>query len=173
MRLEGIDCSASAVEIARRRIPDWDLDGRARFRVGDFSRTGLDTEFVDAAISIDALPFAKDIDAALAEARRILRPGGRLVFTTREVRANSPKLAQFGVAHQAALTRAGFVLARALDRGDVSALWRSPFRAWIEDEQALRAELPAGVADSMLAEARASLEPEEERPWLLITAVAA
>ena len=39
----------------------------------------------DGAISVDALQYAPDKRARLKEAARILRPGGRLVFTAFEV----------------------------------------------------------------------------------------
>ena len=55
------------------------LASRARFVVGDLAHTGLPQASADAAVSIDAFHFAADPAAAAAEARRILRPGGRLV----------------------------------------------------------------------------------------------
>src|SRR6266536_1420196 len=57
------------------------LAARARFVVGDLARTGLPAATADAATSIDAFHFAADPAAAAAEARRILRPGRRLVLT--------------------------------------------------------------------------------------------
>lgn len=57
------------------------LAGRARFVLGDLTHTGLPQASVDAAVSIDAFHFAADPAAAAAEARRVLRPGRRLVLT--------------------------------------------------------------------------------------------
>ena len=57
------------------------LAGRARFAVGDLAGTGLPAAAADAVVSIDAFHFAADPAAAAAEARRILRPGQRLVLT--------------------------------------------------------------------------------------------
>jgi ubiquinone/menaquinone biosynthesis C-methylase UbiE len=112
VRLEGIDCSSRAIEIALERVSEWGLAGRANFRVADFSGTDLDSASLDAAISIDALPFAVDVDAALTETRRILRPGGRLVFTTREARVGTPAHARLGANWQSALDRNGFEVQR-------------------------------------------------------------
>jgi ubiquinone/menaquinone biosynthesis C-methylase UbiE len=53
----------------------------ARFIVGDLTSTSLPDAHADAAVSIDAFHFAADPAAAAAEARRILRPAGRLVLT--------------------------------------------------------------------------------------------
>jgi SAM-dependent methyltransferase len=47
--------------------------------------TGLAEAAADGAISVDALQCAPDKRAGLKEAARILRPGGRLVFTAFEV----------------------------------------------------------------------------------------
>jgi SAM-dependent methyltransferase len=76
-----VDFSPVAVEQAARRAGLFGLAGRARFTVGDLTRTGLPAAASDAAISIDAFHFAADPAAAAAEARRILRPGRRLVLT--------------------------------------------------------------------------------------------
>jgi ubiquinone/menaquinone biosynthesis C-methylase UbiE len=80
--LVGIDISSSALEAARERATALGLDGRARFQEGSFEDTGLRDRSVDALMSIDALLFSADKAAALAEFRRIVRPEGRLVFTS-------------------------------------------------------------------------------------------
>jgi SAM-dependent methyltransferase len=79
--LVGVDFSPVAVGRAAQRAALFGLDGRARFVVGDLSRTGLPAATADAVVSVDALHFAADPAAAAAEVRRVLRPGGRLVLT--------------------------------------------------------------------------------------------
>ena len=54
----------------------------AEFRRGEFEATGLDDASVDAVMSVDALLFTPDKAAALRELRRVMRPDGRLVFTS-------------------------------------------------------------------------------------------
>lgn len=79
--LIGVDFSPVAVDQAARRAALFGLTGRARFAVGDLTRTGLPQASADTVVSIDAFHFAADPAAAAAEARRILRPGRRLVLT--------------------------------------------------------------------------------------------
>jgi SAM-dependent methyltransferase len=79
--LIGMDFSTVAVAHATRRAALFGRSGRARFLVGDLTRTGLEESSADAAVSVDAFHFAADPAAAAAEARRLLRPGGRLVLT--------------------------------------------------------------------------------------------
>jgi hypothetical protein len=51
---------------------------------------------------------------------------------------------------------------------------RGPVTVWLDQEPALRAELPAAVADSLVGEANTlPMLDEEVRPWLLIAAIAA
>ena len=75
-RLAGVDSSEQMVELARRRcagIPNVQLEVA--------SAGGLpfaDATF-DAAISVQVLEFVAELDAALSELHRVLRPGGRLV----------------------------------------------------------------------------------------------
>ena len=84
-RLVGLDLSPVAVDQAGARAVKLGLAGQAHFRVGSFAETGLETGSADGAMSEDALQYAPDKQAALVEAARILRPGGRLVFTTYEL----------------------------------------------------------------------------------------
>jgi len=84
--LVGVDFSPVGVDQAAHRAALFGLAGRTRFVVGDLTHTGLRQASADAAVSIDAFHFASDPAAAAGEARRVLRPGRRLVLTTWSVR---------------------------------------------------------------------------------------
>jgi ubiquinone/menaquinone biosynthesis C-methylase UbiE len=79
--LVGVDFSPVGVDQAAGRAALFGMAHRARFVVGDLTRTGLAQASADAAVSIDAFHFAADPAAAAGEARRVLRPGRRLVLT--------------------------------------------------------------------------------------------
>lgn len=49
------------------------------YRLADFGRSGLEPSSFDAAVAIESLSHIEDLDVALAEVRRVLRPGGRFV----------------------------------------------------------------------------------------------
>jgi SAM-dependent methyltransferase len=83
--LIGVDFSPVAVALASERANKLGLSGVARFVVGSFEGTGLDDASADGVMSEDALQYAPDKTAAMRETARILRPGGRLVFTAFEL----------------------------------------------------------------------------------------
>lgn len=99
-------------------------------------------------------PFAPDVDAALIEVRRILRPGWRLVFTTREPSTGTPHYERLGPAWGTALVRNGFTVANVVHRQGVSSLWRRLFDQWLEYEEALRDELAGETVDRLITDAR-------------------
>ena len=82
--LVGVDFSPVAIDQAIHRAALFGVTATARFVVGDLTSTALPDAQADAAVSIDAFHFAAAADpaAAAAEARRILRPAGRLVLTS-------------------------------------------------------------------------------------------
>ncbi len=82
--LIGVDFSAVAVTLATERAANLGIS-QARFVAGTFAGTGLDAASADAAMSEDAIQYAPDKTAAIKEAARILRPGGRFVFTAFEL----------------------------------------------------------------------------------------
>jgi SAM-dependent methyltransferase len=71
-RVIGVDAAPGMLAIARRRAPD------AEFLQADFSALPLPDDGADATLAVHALLFAQDRVAALAEWRRVTRPGGRL-----------------------------------------------------------------------------------------------
>lgn len=170
LHLVGVDRSSTAIDVARRRAAE--SGASAVFATGDFAATGLPDGTMDAAVSIDALPFAQDVEAALLESRRILRVGGRLAFTTRELSSTNPAREKLGAAWEVALQRHGFDVQQITGRPEVSSLWRSIYAEWRAHEPALRRELPSERVDELIAEAR-QLGPrlDEERAWLLVAAV--
>lgn len=80
--LVGLDISSHALEAAQQRAHAMGIADRATFRSGEFEHTGLAPNSLDGLMSVDALLFTPDKRAALAELRRVVRPGARLVFTS-------------------------------------------------------------------------------------------
>lgn len=72
----GLDLSAGMVEAARRRVPG------ARFVVGDAARLPFPDGSFDVVVCASGLFFVPDMDAALREWRRVVRPGGSVVFSS-------------------------------------------------------------------------------------------
>jgi len=72
----GVDPSVPFVEAARERTGS--LGGRVRFEVGGADDVPLDDDSVDAALALLVLPFVPDADRAVAQMRRVTRPGGVL-----------------------------------------------------------------------------------------------
>jgi cyclopropane fatty-acyl-phospholipid synthase-like methyltransferase len=70
--VSGIDADPAAVAQARRRVPSADL------RVGFMEALPWLDDGFDAVVGFNALQYALDIDLALLEAMRVLRPGGRV-----------------------------------------------------------------------------------------------
>ena len=70
--VSGIDADAAAVARARRRVPSADL------RVGFMEVLPWLDDAFDAVVGFNAFQYALDIDLALLEALRVLRPGGRV-----------------------------------------------------------------------------------------------
>lgn len=75
----GVDVSAPLLDIARRRAEDEGL-GAAGFVQADAQTYPLDKESFDGVISRFGVMFFGDFDAAFANLRRGVKPGGQMVF---------------------------------------------------------------------------------------------
>jgi SAM-dependent methyltransferase len=71
----GVDPSESMHALARKR----ETAGAVELVTGDAYSLPLDDESCDAAVTTQVYEYVEDIPRALAEARRVLRPGGRLL----------------------------------------------------------------------------------------------
>ncbi|MEU0934262.1 MULTISPECIES: methyltransferase domain-containing protein [unclassified Embleya] len=89
-RVTGITVSSSQIPLCEARARQAGLDDRVRFRLGDAMNLGAEhaDESYDAAWAIDSFPHMHDQLATLRHALRVLRPGGRLLFTEFTQRGN-------------------------------------------------------------------------------------
>lgn len=76
-RVSGVDLSASMVEMARLRIPH----ARDRLVQGSIEAVPFGDASFDAATAMGVLEYVDDVEAALRELARVIRPGGSLVVT--------------------------------------------------------------------------------------------
>ena len=135
--LVGVDWSRVAVAEATSRAGGFVPPGRARFAVGTLQATGLDDGELDAAVCLDAIFFAPDRIAALQEVRRVLRPGGRFLFTADE-RAR-PELPHPVPDWTQLAEAAGFdVEAEEIAPGFASR-WKRLYELWLEHLDQIRA----------------------------------
>jgi len=80
-RATGVDAAARLIRVAQRRA---DVDGVkdvATFVVGDAQALPFEDAAFDVVLSVFGIVFAADAERAFAEALRVLRPGGRALFT--------------------------------------------------------------------------------------------
>ncbi len=92
-RVTGVDPSPEMLRLARAISPrsagiDWELGAAERLPVPDASATVLWT--------IASVHHWTDVPAGLAEARRVLQPGGRLLVIERQIRADASGLSSHG-----------------------------------------------------------------------------
>ena len=78
-RVEGVDLSGPSLEAARARVPD---GADATFRLGDATALKADAGTYDAVLLFDMLEHVEDQRGAIAEAARVVRPGGVVLFNT-------------------------------------------------------------------------------------------
>ena len=78
-RLVSTDFSPAMVDVARRRGAELGV-GNVEYRIMDAEHIDLDTDSVDGVLCRFGYMLMANPGAALAETRRVLRPGGRLVL---------------------------------------------------------------------------------------------
>ncbi|MCK7613400.1 methyltransferase domain-containing protein [Roseibium sediminicola] len=76
-RVIGIDPSEDMRSAAVARCADWD---NVAFHDGTATQIPLDSASVDKAVSLQVFEYLDDLPGAVAEAHRLLKPGGRLVI---------------------------------------------------------------------------------------------
>jgi SAM-dependent methyltransferase len=89
------DFTPEMIAAARRRAEELGMHN-AEFRVLDAERMDLETDSVDGVLCRWAYMLMIDPAAAFAETRRVLRPGGRLVFSVWAARERNPALSLAG-----------------------------------------------------------------------------
>ena len=72
----GVDGSSASLAVAARRCEG---HKNVAFHEADATALPLGDEEFDAALSVQVLEYVPDVPAALREAHRVLRPGGRVV----------------------------------------------------------------------------------------------
>ncbi len=173
--LVGVDASRVATEQASARAARLGLGDQARFVVGRFDHTGLEAASVDGAMSEDALQYAPDKKAAMTEAARILRSGGRFVFTAYELdperAANLPILGADTVDdYRPALTNAGFNV----DVYEQVSGWPEPmtatYSAVVAAKEALTEEMGEAAVGALVLEMSLTLERRPYRRRVLVAA---
>jgi ubiquinone/menaquinone biosynthesis C-methylase UbiE len=174
-RLTGIDASLVATEQASARAAELGLAGRARFVVGSFAATGLEAGSASGVMSEDALQYAPDKQAAMAEAARILRPGGRFVFTAYELdperAANLPILGVDPVDdYRPPLMKAGF----SIDVYEEAPGWPEPmtatYSAVLNAKEPLTQEMGEAAVGALFMEMSMTLDQKPYRRRVLVAA---
>ncbi|VVB69006.1 Putative arsenite methyltransferase [uncultured archaeon] len=75
--LKGLDVSEDMVILAREKVNDYGLDGRAEYYVGDAARIPFRDGHFDAVFSTNSLHGWADPKGVFDEIYRVLRPGGK------------------------------------------------------------------------------------------------
>jgi ubiquinone/menaquinone biosynthesis C-methylase UbiE len=166
--LIGVDWSPAGVRGAAGRARAFVPAGRAEFRVGDLTATGLDPDTVDAAVCADAVFFATDRVAVFAEMARVLRPGGRFLFTAHE--SDDPDRPDAVPDWAPIIGRGGLAVVTREEIPHWAEQLKAMYDTWVTNIDALRAELGDQSADDLLDEAQTVGPTLSRRIGVLYTA---
>lgn len=157
-RLVGIDLSPVGISLAAARVPAFlpDRPGDARFELGTFEQTGLPDACADGVVSMDALPFSPDRDAALREVRRILKPGARAVFTASAKQAGHPRFDPGEPTWRERIEAAGLEFEAERERPEEPGLWQRLYALFEANEADLRAKIGDAATDQLMREVRSN-----------------
>ncbi len=146
-RVVGVEPDPRLLPLARAR------DARARVLAGSAEHLPLEDACVDVVHARFAYFFPPGCDAGLAEALRVLRPGGALVVVDNDHRHGQFARLLRGLPDAADRDAGGVADAwwarRGAERTEVMSSWRFESRA--DFEAVLRMEFPGGPADDWLA----------------------
>ncbi len=76
--MTGVDASVDMLAGAAARVRARRLEARVDLREGDAVATGVPSASADFVVAVQTYSYVPDVVAAIAEAARVLRPGGRL-----------------------------------------------------------------------------------------------
>lgn len=79
--MTGVDATETVVERGRRRCKEEGLDGKISFVLGDVCDSKLPAASADFAWGEDAWCYVTDKPRLIAEAARVVKPGGKIAFT--------------------------------------------------------------------------------------------
>ncbi len=79
--MTGVDATSTVIERGRQRCQDERLDGKIRFVQADVCDSGLESGTYDFVWGEDAWCYVVDKETLIAEAARLVKPGGTIAFT--------------------------------------------------------------------------------------------
>lgn len=172
-RVTATNLSAVQIEEAARLTQEAGLARLVAFRVADFHALPFGDGTFDLHWSQEAVVYAADKGRFFAEASRVLRPGGRIVFSEQMTAASRCDAADLELAEsrhgnrdfwdaeefRQALTRAGFEIERAIDWGGHLAAHFARLHRRIHD----RFDVLAAEIDTALLEQYAEIWRSGER----------
>jgi ubiquinone/menaquinone biosynthesis C-methylase UbiE len=81
VHVTGVDLLEFNVLEARKRAEVEGLSAKTEYVVGDYTHTGIDTDSLDGVYTLETLVHCADVENALKEFYRVIKPGGRVVLT--------------------------------------------------------------------------------------------
>ena len=90
-RITGIDLSAEMLEHARTRVQERNLLNVEALQEGDAEATGFPAESFDIAVAMFVASVVPNPRSLLAEMRRVVRPGGHLLFVNHFAAEKGPR----------------------------------------------------------------------------------
>lgn len=146
LQLTGIDIIPEAVDQANAFKAQFELAYPAHFQIGGFMDIPVADHSMDCIISIDSLWAAPDKIQALASIKKVLKPGGRLIYTSWDLLAQDPI---------ELLSLSGLKFLHRQETPNWKAYQQKVYAGILKYKEELDTEMGAG-ADMLLYEAQAS-----------------